>query len=319
MRFVKARTVHGPRIGVVGPQDVVALSPTQSQLEDHFGDDGTKLRSLGSAIEATPATEIPLMSLDLLKPVDPVSMRDFMVFEEHVAPAWRRQGLSRGPDVWYQQPIGYFSNVATLRGPRDPIEIPGASRQLDFELEVGAIVGRGARSVTPEAAAGCIAGFLILCDWSARDTQFEEMEGRLGPFKGKDFASTLGPIFVTPDELEPKRSGTGYDLLMTSSVNGREYGHDHWSSAYWSFEELISYSSWNSTVEPGSLIGSGTCQGGCILELSIRYSPDEYPWLVAGDEVTLGIETLGDIRAPIAAPARGAWPGLRTRATTTST
>ena len=132
---------------------------------------------------------------------------------------------------------------------------------------------------------------------------------RLGPFKGKDFGSSLGPIFVTPDELASRRSGNGYDLLMTSSVNGRQYGSDRWSSAYWSFEDLISYASWNSRVEQGSIIGSGTCQGGCIWELSNRHSPAEYPWLAAGDQVTLSIELMGDIRATVQPPARGPWPG----------
>ena len=104
-------------------------------------------------------------------------MRDFMVFEEHVLPSWRKSGMSRGPDVWYEQPIGYFSNAATIRGPRDPIEIPGGSERLDFELEVGAVIGREAVSVPPDGAADRIAGFCILCDWSARDLQFREMDG----------------------------------------------------------------------------------------------------------------------------------------------
>jgi 2-keto-4-pentenoate hydratase/2-oxohepta-3-ene-1,7-dioic acid hydratase in catechol pathway len=156
-----------------------------------------------------------------------------------------------------------------------------------------------------------VAGFLVLCDGSARDLQFREMDGRLGPFKGKDFCSSLGPVFVTPDELDGRRSGNGYDLLMTSTVNGRRYGSDRWSSAYWSFEELISYSSWNSRVEAGSIISSGTCQGGCILELAIRHSPDEYPWLAAGDEVMLSIELMGDIKARVSAAKRGPWPGLK--------
>ncbi len=129
------------------------------------------------------------------------------------------------------------------------------------------------------------------------------MDGRLGPFKGKDFGSSLGPIFVTPDELASRRSGNGYDLLMTSSVNGRQYGSDRWSSAYWSFEDLISCASWNSRVEAGSIIGSGTCQGGCILELSNRHSPEEYPWLAAGDQVD------ADHRADGRHPGRGAGPG----------
>jgi len=98
---------------------------------------------------------------------------------------------------------------------------------------------------------------------------------------------------------------------MTSSVNGRQYGSDRWSSAYWSFEDLISYASWNSRVEAGSIIGSGTCQGGCILELSNRHSPEEYPWLAPGDQVTLSIELMGDIRATVQAPARGPWQGRK--------
>jgi hypothetical protein len=139
-------------------------------------------------------------------------------------------------------------------------------------------MGREAASLTPEQAAGHIAGFVILSDWSARDLQFREMDGRLGPFKGKDFGSSIGPIFVTPDEIEGRRQGNGYDLEMTSTVNGRRYGADRWTSAYWSMEDLISYASWNSRVESGSMIGSGTCQGGCILELSLRNSPQAYPW-----------------------------------------
>ncbi len=311
MRFIKADTEQGPRLGVLQPGGVVALSGSEARLEPHFGDDGTGLRELGEAIGRSPAAEAALDDLALLKPVDPVAMRDFMVFEEHVLPRWRQTGRQRGPDVWYEQPIGYFSNAATIRGPRDAIEIPGGSQRLDFELEVGAVLGRDAISVTPDQAADRIAGFCILCDWSARDLQFHEMEGSLGPFKGKDFGSSLGPVFVTPDELAGRRQGRGYALEMTASVNGRVYGRDQWSSAYWSFEELISYSSWNSRVEAGSLIGSGTCQGGCILELSIRHSPEEYPWLAAGDEVTLAIETMGEIRAPVVAPARGPWPGRR--------
>jgi 2-keto-4-pentenoate hydratase/2-oxohepta-3-ene-1,7-dioic acid hydratase in catechol pathway len=314
VRFIKANTAHGPRLGVLRPDGVVALSGSsgsEARLEPHFGDDGTALRQLGEAILAAPAAEAALDDLALLKPVDPVAMRDFMVFEEHVLPRWRQTGRQRGPDVWYEQPIGYFSNAATIRGPRDAIEIPGGSQRLDFELEVGAVIGRDAESVRPEDAGAHIAGFCILCDWSARDLQFHEMGGSLGPFKGKDFGSSLGPVFVTPDELAGRRQGHGYDLEMTASVNGKVYGRDQWSSASWSFEELVSYASWNSRAEAGSIIGSGTCQGGCILELSIRHSPEQYPWLAPGDEVTLAIELMGEIRAPVLAPARGPWPGRR--------
>ena len=307
MRFVKVDTTLGPRVGVLTAEDTVVVSPSVARLEDHL----ERLPELGAEILAGAESPTPLASLALRKPVDPPSMRDFMVFEEHIKPAWARQGRPEGPDVWYEQPIGYFSNVAGLRGPRDTVEVPGGSERLDFELEVGAIVSRTLRSVSPEEAAASIAGYLILCDWSARDTQFREMEGNLGPFKGKDFASSLGPVFVTPDELAGRRQGAGYDLLMTATVNGREYGRDHWSSAYWSFEDLISYASWNSVVEAGALIGSGTCQGGCILELSLRHSQEEFPWLVAGDQVSLAIEGLGSIEATVSPAERGLWPGLR--------
>jgi 2-keto-4-pentenoate hydratase/2-oxohepta-3-ene-1,7-dioic acid hydratase in catechol pathway len=311
VRFIKANTEQGPRLGVLRPDGVVALAGSEARLEPHFGDDGTALRQLGEAILATPAREAAPDDLALLKPVDPVAMRDFMVFEEHIAPKWRQSSRGHGPDVWYEQPIGYFSNAATIRGPRDAIEIPGGSQRLDFELEVGAVIGRDAESVLPEDAGAHIAGYCILCDWSARDLQFHEMEGSLGPFKGKDFGAALGPVFVTPDELAGRRQGHGYNLEMTASVNGKVYGRDQWSSANWSFEELVSYASWNSRVEAGSIIGSGTCQGGCILELSIRHDPGQYPWLAPGDEVTLAIDLMGEIRAPVLAPARGPWPGRR--------
>lgn len=307
MRFISANTAQGPRLGVLVGDDKVALARTESRLEDHL----ETLPELGAEILATAEGEVALADLALLKPVSPPSMRDFMVFEEHIKPAWARQGRTQGPNVWYEQPIGYFSNAASMRGPRDSVETPGDSEKLDFELEVGAIVSRDLQSVSAEEAASCIAGYLILCDWSARDTQFREMDGALGPYKGKDFASALGPILVTPDEIADRRTGNGYDLLMTSSVNGREYGRDHWSSAYWSFEELISYASWNSVVEAGALIGSGTCQGGCILELSIRHSEAEFPWLSAGDHVSLAIEGFGSVEADVTPASRGAWPHLR--------
>lgn len=311
MRFVRIVTPNGPRVGVLHGDDRVAVSSQPGRLEDHLGDDGEALHRLGERILTAPADDVDLAAVTLLAPVRPTSMRDFMIFEEHVLPTWRLQGRTRGPDVWYEQPIGYFSNVASLRGPRDVVPVPGGSTRLDFELEVGAIVGREARSVAPDDADRCIAGFVILCDWSARDLQAREMSGRLGPFKGKDFASSLGPVFATPDELSDRRKGSGYDLRMTSAVNGREYGSDLWSSAYWSFADLVSYASWNSVVEPGALIGSGTCQGGCILELSNRHGSEAYPWLEPGDEVTLSIERLGEIRAAVEAPTRGPWPGLR--------
>lgn len=312
MRFVRARTDSGVRVGVIDPDGMVSLSTDVTSIEPHLSGGGDSLDALAAHIRAT-ATRADVADLDLTRPVDPTSMRDFMVFEQHAVPSWRARGMPSGPDVWFEQPIGYFSNAASLLGPADDVETPGGSQQLDFELEVGAVIGREARSITPEQAAAHIAGYVIVCDWSARDLQFREMEGQLGPFKGKDFASSLGSVFVTPDELADRRSGTGFDLTMTASVNGRVYGTDRWASAYWSLEELLSYASWNSTVEAGALIATGTCQGGCILELSLRHGAAEYPYLVAGDRVDLVVEELGSIRAGVRPASRGEWPARRAR------
>ena len=158
MRFLRARTAAGPRVGVLRADGAVELSASERSLSGYLGDDGEALQRLGEAIHAAPGGQADLGSLVLLAPVEPVSMRDFMVFEEHVLPGWRRSGMARGPDVWYEQPLGYFSNAASLLGPRDGIEVPGGSTRLDFELEVGAVVGREVRSATPEQAAGSIAG-----------------------------------------------------------------------------------------------------------------------------------------------------------------
>lgn len=311
MRFVRARLGSSVRIGVVDDENAVTLARAVSALEPYLGKGGTSLKDLGREILADRGPVVSLPDLDLLAPVRPTSVRDFMIFEEHISPSWRAAGMSRGPSVWYQQPVGYFSNAASVLGPYEPVAIPGGSKNLDFELEVGAVIGQEARSIRTEDAHACIAGYVIMCDWSARDLQSREMTGMLGPFKGKDFATSIGPMLVTPDTIEPHRSGSGYDLRMTSLVNGHPYGTDSWSSATWSFEELLSYSSWNSVVEKGALIGSGTCQGGCILELATRYSEQQYPWLAAGDTVTLAIESMGEVVSTIKLPERGTWPGVR--------
>lgn len=316
MRFVRVHTSDGPRIGVLGSNETVAVAAELTELEPCLGDGGATLLEAGTRILAAPAFEAPLSAVELLAPLRPVALRDFMAFEEHIAPYWRQSGLSRGPDVWYERPVGYQGTTATILGPRDAVPIPGGCTAFDFELEIGAIIDRDLGSVAPGDASDAIAGYVLLCDWSARDIQAREMQAQLGPFKGKDSATSLGPVFVTPDELAGRRTGKGYDLAMTSFVNNRQYGQDNWSSAYWSFEELLSYASWNSCVERGSVIGSGTCQGGCIFELSLRHSPEEFPWLAPGDQVRLEAGLLGAVSARILPPAAGPWPGLRTTETT---
>ena len=132
-------------------------------------------------------------------------------------------------------------------------------------------------------------------DWSARDLQRREMRLSLGPAKGKDFATTLGPFLVTPDELEPFREGEAYDLAMTATVNGKEYSRASLAEIYWSFGEMLAYASRGTRVVPGDVIGSGTCGTGCILELSLVHGEQAYPWLSPGDHVALEVEHLGRV------------------------
>lgn len=198
------------------------------------------------------------------------------------------------PD-WYELPVFYFSNRAAILGPGDPIPVPPGCQQLDFELEVGAVVGRGGSDLSPSEAERCIAGFTVLNDWSARDIQAREMKLNLGPAKGKDFATSLGPFLVTPDEIEPCRQAQAHDLTMTATVNGVEYSRASLADIYWSFGEMLAYASRGACVEPGDLIGSGTCGTGCIAELSLTHGSEAYPWLKPGDEVSLTVEHLGTL------------------------
>jgi fumarylacetoacetate (FAA) hydrolase len=173
---------------------------------------------------------------------------------------------------------------------------PRGSSELDYELEVAAIIDTPVRDLDAARGEEAIGGYTILNDWSARDLQREETTVRLGPAKGKDFASSIGPWLVTPDELADARQGTGYDLAMTATVNGDELSRGIWSSAQFSFGQMIERASADVRLRPGDLIGSGTVGTGCLLEIR-----DEKlkRYLLPGDEVTLAIERLGALTAPV--------------------
>jgi 2-keto-4-pentenoate hydratase/2-oxohepta-3-ene-1,7-dioic acid hydratase in catechol pathway len=198
------------------------------------------------------------------------------------------------PD-WYELPVFYFSNPASIVRGGDDVATPPGCAELDFELEVAAVVGRAGRDLDAGDASAHIAGFTIMNDWSARDLQRREMKLNLGPAKGKDFATTLGPFLVTPDELSDVVSGKAYDLAMTATVNGREYSRASLADIYWSFGELVAYASRGTWVRPGDIMGSGTCGTGCILELSLVHGTERFPWLAPGDVVSLSVERLGSI------------------------
>jgi 2-keto-4-pentenoate hydratase/2-oxohepta-3-ene-1,7-dioic acid hydratase in catechol pathway len=230
----------------------------------------------------------------------PPSIRDFMAFEEHVQTSSQALGQVVNP-VWYELPLFYFTNPAAVRGPYDDIPVAPGSQRFDYELEIAAVVGRGGSDLDPAKAADHIAGYMVLCDWSARDLQEHEMRGLLGPAKGKDTATSFSRYLVTPDELEPHREGNAYALKMTAEVNGKAYSQGTFSTIYWSFGQLLAYASRGTALRPGDIIGSGTVGTGCILELSRVHGEDAYPWLQPGDNVRLEIQQVGVIESKLIA------------------
>jgi 2-keto-4-pentenoate hydratase/2-oxohepta-3-ene-1,7-dioic acid hydratase in catechol pathway len=282
------------RTGVVVGEDLHALAPGARLLE-LLGDGGDRLADAGAKATEDPADVVPIQAARLLPPIPrPPSIRDFYAFEQHVRTARQRRGLGIDPD-WYELPVFYFSNPAAVVGPFDDVAVPPGTAALDFELEVAAIVGRAGADVDPEEAERTIAGYCVMNDWSARDIQRREMKLSMGPVKGKDFATTLGPFLVTADEVEPFHKGRAFDLAMVARVNGKEYSRASLAEIYWSFGEMIAYASRGTQVVPGDVIGSGTCGTGCILELSLVHGEDRFPWLQPGDLVELEVEHLGRI------------------------
>ncbi len=227
--------------------------------------------------------EYALDDVELRPPVlHPPSVRDFYAFEQHVKTARAHRGLEVPPE-WYEIPVFYFSNPAAVFGPEDEIPYPQGTNELDYELEVAAIVG----------ADGAIGGFTVMNDWSARDLQRKEMKVGLGPAKGKDFATSLGPIVVTPDEFD------GSAAEMVARVNGEERSRGDLGDMYWTWDRLVEQASRETHLVPGDVIGSGTVGTGCILELG------DGRWLRPGDVVELEVEGLGVLRNRIAPPIEG--------------
>lgn len=219
----------------------------------------------------------------LLAPVPrPPSLRDFYAFEAHVRRAWELRGQDVPPE-WYQVPVFYHGNAATVIGPDAEVPWPAFSRQLDYELELACVIGKQGKDIPEEEAEAHIAGYAILNDFSARDAQRQETPVRLGPAKGKGFATGLGPWLVTRDEV-----GNVYDLRMVARINGEVWSSGHSGSIHWTFAQMIARASAAETLYPGDVIGTGTVGGGCGLELQ--------RWVRPGDVIELEVEKLGVLR-----------------------
>src|SRR5919201_6517972 len=221
------------------------------------------------------------------------SIRDFYAFEQHVQTCRRHRGLDMVPQ-WYQVPVFYFSNPASVIGPDAPVAAPHGSEALDYELELACVISKQGRDLpTDDRALEYVAGFTILNDWSARDLQQVEMAVGLGPSKSKDFATSLGPELVTFDELRDRYREGRLHLEMTAAVNGRVLSRGNAGTMYWTWPQLLAHASRDTELRPGDVLGSGTVGAGCILELTPQAVGG---WLKPGDVVELPIERLGTLR-----------------------
>ncbi len=226
----------------------------------------------------------------------PVSMRDGYAFRQHVETARRNRGLEMIP-VFDEIPIFYFTNHLTVTGEGDVNVQEQHLNQLDFELEIAIVIGKEGKNIPANKADEHIFGFTVMNDWSARALQMQEMQMNLGPAKGKDFATSLGPCLVTMDEFKHKRidtpNGAQYDLTMTTRINGEEVSRGNVKDMHWTFAQIIERASYGVTLYPGEVIGSGTCGTGCLLELNGSKVFTPAKWLHDGDVVECEIEGIG--------------------------
>jgi fumarylacetoacetate (FAA) hydrolase len=228
--------------------------------------------------------------VSLLSPLPkPSSVRDCYAFEQHVKTARGKRGLDMIAE-WYHFPVFYFSNHQAICGPEDSVVFPTTSKKWDFELEVGIVMGKKGRNIPREGAFQHIFGLTILNDWSARDIQANEVKVGLGPAKAKDFATSLGPFIVTPEEWSDRKQGDHIDLKMEAMVNGRTISKGNLNQLYWSIPHIIERLSQDCTLFPGDVIGTGTVGTGCLLE------HNDPIWLQSNDIVQLRVERLGVLR-----------------------
>jgi fumarylacetoacetate (FAA) hydrolase len=280
------------RPGLLTENGILPL-PFDSMLDlIHAGDKG-----LDTARNAPRENLLPLHEARLHAPIPrPPTLRDFYAFEQHVRTANQIRGREV-PENWYKFPVFYFTNPNSIFGPDEEVPYPSYTEQLDYELEIAVIIGKAGVNIQPEEAPKHIFGYTIFNDWSARDVQREEMKVKLGPAKGKDFASSLGPVIATAEEFPPETEGRPgvYAAAMEARVNGEVRSQGNFRDIYWSFGQIIARASESTMLYPGDVIGSGTVGTGCLLELTRAQGP----WLGTGDVVELEIEGIGILKNQI--------------------
>ena len=315
MKFVTYKNQHATEVGIIVNNQIYPLNQINNQIPSKMSDmlldwDNQLLHSkeVETQILSGQHSELAtaLESANLLAPVpNPTSCRDGYAFRQHVAAARRNRGVPMIAE-FDQYPIFYFTNHNAIMGPGAIPCMPDHFQKLDFELEVAVVLGKRGRNVKAENADDYIAGFMIMNDMSARTLQMEEMLLNLGPAKGKDFSTVIGPWLVTPDELEaykvpakPGHVGHSYDLKMSCHVNGIQVSAGSVGDMDWTFAEIIERCAYGADIFPGDVIGSGTVGTGCFLELNgtgLLNDPNFKPqWLQAGDIVTMDITGLGHL------------------------
>jgi 2-keto-4-pentenoate hydratase/2-oxohepta-3-ene-1,7-dioic acid hydratase in catechol pathway len=228
----------------------------------------------------------------LLTPLpNPNSLRDFLAFEAHTKRGYERRGQEI-PEQWYRLPVYYKGNTRTLIGPDEPVVWPRYTEKLDYELELACIIGKKGRDIAEADARSYIFGYAVLNDFSARDIQMDEMICRLGPAKGKDFATGMGPYIVTADEIADPRN-----MRMIARINGEIWSDGNAGTSHWTWEQMIAHVSNEEDIYPSDILGSGTVGGGCGYELD--------RWIKPGDTVELEIEGLGKLRNPVITHEQG--------------
>jgi len=254
-----------------------------------------------AALESLSRGDRPLESPPFVTPLDPCVYRDFMVFEQHFSFGYRWRNL-QVPKVLYEFPVSYIGGIHGFIGPEEEVPWPHYTQHMDYELELGIVIGARGRDLRPEEAARHVFGFIILNDFSARDIQAREMTAGLGPSKGKHFASSLGPWIATAEEVP------ALGLRMQARLNGAPVADTSSAEMIWSVDEIVAWASAGEWLAPGMLLGSGTANGGSGIEISKKLSP--------GDVIELEVERLGVLRNVIGRPAHGWTPRPRTQPAT---
>jgi len=252
----------------------------------------------------TPSKEVPAKDVKFMAPIPrPPSMRDGYAFRQHVATARRNRGLDMIPE-FDKFPVFYFTNHQAVFGPGELPVQKWHLDKLDFELEVAVVIGKEGKNIKAVDADNFIFGYTVMNDWSARTLQMEEMKLNLGPAKGKDFATSLGPVLVTRSELlgsgllKDGPNGEVLNAAMRAFINDKQYSEGNVNQMNWTFAQIIERASYGVSLYPGDVIGSGTVGTGCLLELNGSKVTDNL-WLKPGDVVRMEVDGLGTLENTI--------------------